>query len=625
MDGRNQELNINSNNDVKVKKDFSIFNKKFFCFSFKLMASKISVYIGIFVYLFIIACYSIIVPRVADKAPISLYNLSTSTMFLMFSVAVVTCYIAIEIFRTGIDDGTELLTVSKPISRKEIVFVKLTIFLIYVLIISVLGMGISAFTYLDDLSTNSDSTTIMLGTFTGTIVNGIIFGSIVTIISIYLKKITSMLISVGLAFILMMATMLTAFVMPTPVNNLSDNSKALQTVNAVSVSSDGSTVSIQQGLVGIDNSSSTNSSTTSTNPFVEPSSLWRQAVRNSGYNNSIKFDFGYQLSNLFILNKIPADAATLLSTMSFLNQGADLNFSYFNTSVSSANPGMSHITVKPTVSWPNAGTAYPYKYLYLNTTTSSSITSSTMLHKYRIKKSYSYNEFAQMNKTIYDYNEANSSTNGTASSTTSVKYWEDAWNKYKETNGSSGSGTSSSTTLESFVTKFFKERTSASQNNGQTALSLFNRTEAQELLKEFNTIQYSAYLNLLRKGVSVSVNATSSPTTLTQWFDAIAKGVGEEEKVELGLLGINLFDQDDVLSNTIDFKYQINSGTSPTNTMSLSIANPFNLMLRDWMNTARVTTVVSVMKNEIVIPVWVSIAVILFIVSMVLYYKRDFA
>lgn len=590
------------------------------------MASKISVYIGIFVYLFIIACYSIIVPRVADKAPISLYNLSTSTMFLMFSVAVVTCYIAIEIFRTGIDDGTELLTVSKPISRKEIVFVKLTIFLIYVLIISVLGMGISAFTYLDDLSTNSDSTTIMLGTFTGTVVNGIIFGSIVTIISIYLKKITSMLISVGLAFILMMATMLTAFVMPTPVNNLSDNSKALQTVNAVSVSSDGSTVSIQQGLVGIDNSSSTNSSTTSTNPFVEPSSLWRQAVRNSGYNNSIKFDFGYQLSNLFILNKIPADTATLLSTMSFLNQGADLNFSSFNTSVSSSNPGMSHITVRPTVSWPNAGTAYPYQYLYLNTTTASSITSNTMLHKYRIKKSYSYNEFAQMNKTIYDYNAANSSTNETTDSTTSVKYWEDAWNKYKETNGTSGN---SNTTLESFVTKFFKERTSSTttSTNGQTALSLFNRTEAQELLKEFNTIQYSAYLNLLRKGVSVSVNAaTTTPSTLTEWFTAIAKGVSEEEKVELGLLGINLFDQDDVLSNTIDFKYQISNGTtSPTNTMSLSIANPFNLMLRDWMNTARVTTVVSVMKNEIVIPVWVSIAVILFIVSMVLYYKRDFA
>ncbi|RXY96787.1 hypothetical protein D8X55_02675 [Malacoplasma penetrans] len=435
-----------------------------------------------------------------------------------------------------------------------------------------------------------------------------------------------MLISVGLAFILMMATMLTAFVMPTPVNNLSDNSKALQTVNAVSVSSDGSTVSIQQGLVGIDNSSSTNSSTTSTNPFVEPSSLWRQAVRNSGYNNSIKFDFGYQLSNLFILNKIPADTATLLSTMSFLNQGADLNFSSFNTSVSSSNPGMSHITVRPTVSWPNAGTAYPYQYLYLNTTTASSITSNTMLHKYRIKKSYSYNEFAQMNKTIYDYNAANSSTNETTDSTTSVKYWEDAWNKYKETNGTSGN---SNTTLESFVTKFFKERTSSTttSTNGQTALSLFNRTEAQELLKEFNTIQYSAYLNLLRKGVSVSVNAaTTTPSTLTEWFTAIAKGVSEEEKVELGLLGINLFDQDDVLSNTIDFKYQISNGTtSPTNTMSLSIANPFNLMLRDWMNTARVTTVVSVMKNEIVIPVWVSIAVILFIVSMVLYYKRDFA
>lgn len=30
MDGRNQELNINSKNDVKVKKDFSIFNKNFF-------------------------------------------------------------------------------------------------------------------------------------------------------------------------------------------------------------------------------------------------------------------------------------------------------------------------------------------------------------------------------------------------------------------------------------------------------------------------------------------------------------------------------------------------------------------------------------------------------------------
>ena len=112
----------------KISSNHAIFNKVFFSFSLKLLTSKISIYFSVLIYFLIIAAYTIIVPTLAKKAPIELFNLSTSGMFLMFEISVVACHIAIEIFRTGIDDGTELLTVSKPISRKEIITVKLIVF-----------------------------------------------------------------------------------------------------------------------------------------------------------------------------------------------------------------------------------------------------------------------------------------------------------------------------------------------------------------------------------------------------------------------------------------------------------------------------------------------------------------
>lgn len=133
--------------------------------------------------------------------------------------------------------------------------------------------------------------------------------------------------------------MLTAFVVKTPVENLSNSNQTLQTVNAVNVSEDGKSISVQQGLIGIDNSTSIdlddNTTSNIPNPFVDPTNIWRQAVKNSCYINSLNFDYGYQLLNLFVLNKVTSNTSQLLATMAYLNQGADLKFSSFNTNVDS--------------------------------------------------------------------------------------------------------------------------------------------------------------------------------------------------------------------------------------------------------------------------------------------------
>lgn len=176
------------------------------------------------------------------------------------------------------------------------------------------------------------------------------------------------------------------------------------------------------------------------------------------------------------------------------------------------------------------------KYLYLNTSSSSSLKSSTILNKYNIRNDYSVNDLIEMNQTIYNYDSSNSS------SISSIKYWDDAWSKYKESS-TSGSGTTTSTTLEFFVTKFFKERTISSSTN-DSSLSLYDETQAEELLKEFNTIQYSAYLNLMKKGLTVSGITTNN--LKNDWFTQFGSKLSEEEKVELALLGINFFDSSNV-------------------------------------------------------------------------------
>lgn len=557
----------------KISGNHAIFNRVFFGFSFKLIGSKISIYVSIFIYCLIITAYTIIVPSVANKAPIELFSLSTSSMFLMFAISVVSCYVAIEIFRTGIDDGTELLTISKPISRKEIITVKLIIFLIYMFVIALISLIISSFVYLNELSLANDSLNIMLGIFVGTIVSGIIFGSIATILSIYVKKISAMLITVAISFILMLISMLMSFIITTPVQYISDSGKSLVSVNAVNYNKNNKKVNFNQGVAAIESSSG---------KYYNPEDVWKDALNRSGYNRAISFDFGYQISSVFTLNSVNTDLQKVLKTLTALNQPVDLNFSSYdlnNISNIECNYSLNNVSFN--------------ENLYLSSNGSSSLTNigSDVQNSFNGRVKYSNDDIEKMNKEVIG---------GIDESGSQVKYWDDAWTNYKASNAVTTSSTSSEVSSASeFVRNFFaKNPLSANSEN------------TESLIKQINTIQYSSFISLLYKGVQINSKNNNGTSQISN-----------EDTVKLELLGIDLSLSVPRLQNSIIFDYTVSDST----TTKLVLSNPFSFFTKDIMSQAKIVNVEPILQSKVIIPIWVAISIIIFIAAIALYFRRDFA
>lgn len=406
----------------QVKSSF----KSLFLFSFRLISKKAFVICSIIAYAIVVCLYTSIIPVMSDKAPITLFRSSYSTSLLMLLVAAVISVIAVEIFRTPIDDGTELLIVSKPISRKEIVFTKLLIFLIYVISISIVGAIIAAFTFLNRSSSREDSTTLLLGVLLGTVVNGLLFGSITTILSIYFKKIISMVISVGISFALLIMTFLGSFTIKSPVQILQDRGYTISPLTILDNKKDEKT--------GETKLTQTNALFSTGLPAGETlSKAWSSAASATPYKTFSFFDFGYQLSSLYTLSYSSPDVRSVIGEMTYNSIPVDLIFD--EDYKIATNPLLTKINVTTEDMASSTGTTPMSK----PQASGESIKSTPLNVAWvdlipQISRSTSI-QFDKEWRNVYKYNVPDDFISS-KSNDELIKIWNEAWEKYKK-NGTS--------------------------------------------------------------------------------------------------------------------------------------------------------------------------------------------
>ena len=441
--------------------------------------------------------------------------------------------------------------------------------------VALISLIISSFTYLNDLSAPNDSLNIMLGIFVGTIVSGIIFGSIATILSIYIKKISAMLITIGVSFILMLISMLMSFTITTPVQHISDSGKSLVSINTVNYSKNDKKVNLNQGVAAFDSSSG---------QYLNPENIWKDALNKSGYNKAISFDFGYQISSIFTLNSVNTDLQNVLKMLTALNQPVDLTFTNYDLD------NISNITY----SYTSTNNLTFNVNFYLNSNGASSLNNigSDAQNSFNGKVSYSNDDISKINQ------EVTSNINGSQ-----IQYWTDAWTKYKTSSTTTSSNTTTASSGSDFVSNFF------AQNRLST-----NSENTENLIKQINTIQYSAFISLVHNGIPM--------ITTTQSDGSKQQTISDEGRVQLELLGIDLSNVQHSLQSSIIFNYTIPNTTTSTR---LTLSNPFSLFPKDIMDKAKIVNVEPVLQSKVIIPVWVSVSIIIFLLAIILYFRRDFA
>lgn len=633
-------------------------NKNYFVFSFALISKKISIYISIAIYLLLILSYTLVVPLMAKKQPIELFLFPIAPSFLLFAMVVVSCFIAIEIFRTPIDDGTELLVVSKPLSRRQICMVKFVIFFIYIIAISILASIFATLSFAVPQSEPEDNKNIVIGILFASFIIGSLFGSLAIFFSLFSKKIMSMLTTIGLAFLLNVSSMLSTVVFETPVTIIQNSENVIATSSILNLKN-----KHNQIINGIISGDTTGKKTAK--------QIYEEAYDKSPFTKTIYTDFSMQLSSLYTFGRASSDTSLAIKTQFSINSPYKLEFyDYSVPTVDSTNPNnlnnpenTSYLRITIPEQWiksfvPNATNEIvnaAIDQIYLFSTNSKSRISPTDSKKTNVSgsKKYTTNEIEQIDslndvtfyKMLYvELNEAfkkykedidkNPPIDLTTSPPTSTK---DVIKIIKFL------ATSLNNVVGNMVENYFTPHLKYNMSNRrdeeyiESKIAYYNRFIYTGITKFLNNATIS-FQNIYDK-INTIINGSSNGNIteiLNKLFDAVYSDE-ELQKILFQMVFLRFASLDfeslieslekltitnDVFQTYIPFEATLSDGSQPLNFYFNSVVK---LQSQIPLKTFEGANVVSVYNTAALIVTWLIVSWILLGITMSLYYRRDFA
>jgi ABC-2 type transport system permease protein len=131
------------------------------------------------------------VPAILKTTPFVLWSNPTMSiqMMLMYAGALLSAVLSISIFRDYHDNGTELIVVSKPITKRKIIVTKLLIFILASAIFALISSLFCLFTLTFKEVSGYQAISLAISVFLSNLIFCIILGFIATVISLFLNKI----------------------------------------------------------------------------------------------------------------------------------------------------------------------------------------------------------------------------------------------------------------------------------------------------------------------------------------------------------------------------------------------------------------------------------------------------
>lgn len=298
-------------------------------FIWKSLVKDKIVYISSCLYFIFVLLFTSIIPIKMNMGILFLLENPIGSIMLILCGSVVAALYVISIFRNWHDDGTELMVLSKPISRNEILLNKIFVLFCLIILNAVISTILSLFSLIYPSASYDERITVFIGIFVGTIITFLFFSSITAILSLYGKKIFSLVITILVSFVTIFVSFMQIYFGESPVRTIQKNyplntkSIVLQKNKNVEIV-DGAWTQKKQGVTDL--------------PTFDVA--WNMAKSNSVDFKTSYINFGFQLSSFYTFNHFPKDTtATFLSLLKFnypydfkINKFDLLNNSFINSS-----------------------------------------------------------------------------------------------------------------------------------------------------------------------------------------------------------------------------------------------------------------------------------------------------
>ncbi len=195
----------------------------YFKFLFINTVKKKSIWITWVLFLFTCTSFLIILPIFAEMNTLQVWANTTMAVcqtFMGMVAGLYTAVLAINIFKDTNEEGTELIVISKPISRFKLVMSKFILFGCYCLMINLTAVAISAFTYFLPKTEKEFYVGLLVSMFIGNLITFGVFGSISILLTVKFAKVGIIVTNILISLVFLIFQALTLFVFPTPLKEL---------------------------------------------------------------------------------------------------------------------------------------------------------------------------------------------------------------------------------------------------------------------------------------------------------------------------------------------------------------------------------------------------------------------
>lgn len=196
------------------------FDLNYFKYCFKHLFKSSSIIVFSIIFFVLIISYSLIVPSIAQTTAYELYSVPIAMLFIVFAIALISVCLTINLFKNQIEDGSELIVLSKCLLRREIINVKIAIYLLYSTGVLVIGALLSLLSYINGNGYEFSYLLVFVGIIICGLIISLLFGSITLFFCFFYQKIKALLCGVGIAFLMLFYSIATMLTSSNYINNL---------------------------------------------------------------------------------------------------------------------------------------------------------------------------------------------------------------------------------------------------------------------------------------------------------------------------------------------------------------------------------------------------------------------
>lgn len=267
-------------------------------------------YVIALLFVIYLAIILLIVPSALHLQPLFIWNLGGFNMpiFNLFFIAGAAASIAVAVFRTGRDDGTDLNLSAKPLTKRTTVLIKTSVYLLIMLIVLAITLviGLLVMPVFGQYNESTNITGIepqkyvglILSILIGNLINMLFFGGISVFISMIGGQVITIIGTIAIVFVMCIINFLAPQVVKSSSEILSDKydteilSYSCNTRQQYFDDVDTTPLNFAAIQCVINDSGQEES-------HYDTKEYWDKAELESGRKNANYFDFGKQLSNLY--------------------------------------------------------------------------------------------------------------------------------------------------------------------------------------------------------------------------------------------------------------------------------------------------------------------------------------